>query len=107
MFVKSIEEGSPNKEEGVKRGWEGDVGGTLGEFVHGYGSVRNFPTMHPVMYEEIACCVFEQDYDLIPVSFRGPSGIRLGKVSVVDSGGAIRAELEGLEDGARYRGRRD
>ena len=60
---------------------KGDVGGTLGEFVHGYGSVRNFPTMHPVMYEEIVCCVFEQDYDLIPVSFRGPSGIRLGKVS--------------------------
>ena len=78
-----------------------------GKFVHGYGSVRNFPTMHPVMYEEIACCVFEQDYDLILVSFRGPSGIRLGKVSVVDSGGARRAELEGLEDGARYRGRRD
>ena len=60
---------------------KGDVGGTLGEFVHGYGSVRNFPTMHPVMYEEIACCVFEQDYDLILVPFRGPSGIRLGKVS--------------------------
>ena len=81
--------------------------GYAGKFVHGYGIVRNFPTMHPVMYEEIACCVFEQDYDLILVSFRGPSGIRLGKVSVVDSGGARRAELEGLEDGARYRGRRD
>jgi hypothetical protein len=107
VFVESIEGGSPNKEEGVKRGWEGDIGGTLGEFVHGYGSVRNFPTMHTVMYEEIACCVFEQDYDLILVSFRGPSGIRLGKVSVVDSGDARRAELEGLVDKERYRGRRD
>ena len=57
--------------------------------------------MHPVMYKEIACCVFEQDYDLILVPFRGPSGIRLGKVSVVDSGGAIRAELEGLEEVGR------
>ena len=60
--------------------------------------------MHPVMYEEIVCCVFEQDYDLIPVSFRGPSGIRLGKVSVVDSGGPRRAELEGLEDKSEVQG---
>ena len=78
--------------------------GYAGKFVHGYGSVRNFPTMHPVMYEEIACCVFEQDYDLILVPFRGPSGIRLGKVSVVDSGGARRAELEGLEDKSEVQG---
>ena len=55
---------------------------SAGKFVHGYGSVRNFPTMHTVMYEKIDCCVFEQDYDLILVPFRGPSGIRLGKVSV-------------------------
>ena len=48
--------------------------------------------------------MFEQDYDLIPVSFRGPSGIRLGKVSVVDSGGARRAELEGLEDKSEVQG---
>ena len=39
--------------------------------------------MHSVMYEEIACCVFGQDNDLILVPFRGPLGIRLGKVSVV------------------------
>ena len=63
--------------------------------------------MHTVMYKEIACCVLGQGNNLIIISFRGPSGIRLGKVSVVDSGGARRAELEGLEDGARYRGRRD
>ena len=37
--------------------------------------------MHSVMYEEIACCVFGQDNDLILVPFRGPLGIRLGKVS--------------------------
>ena len=56
--------------------------------------------MHTVMYEEIPCCVLGQDNDLIIVSFRGPSGIRLSKVSVV---AARRAEQEGLEDRSKGR----
>ena len=36
---------------------------SAGKFVNGFGSVRNFPAMHTVMYEEIACCVFGQDND--------------------------------------------
>ena len=89
--------------------------GYAGKFVHGYGSVRNFPTMHPVMYEEIACDVLGQGNYLIIVPFRGPLGIRLGKVSVV---AAARDEPSrrdwrtGARDGARdtwlrYRRRRD
>ena len=60
--------------------------------------------MHTVMYEEIACGVLGQGNYLIIVSFRGPSGIRLGKVSVV---AAARDELSrrdwrtGARDGAR------
>ena len=54
-----------------------------GKFVHGFGSVRNFPAMHTVMYEEIDCSVLGLGNDLIIIPCRGPLGIRLGKVSVV------------------------
>ena len=71
--------------------------------------------MDTVMYEEFACNMLWQENYFIIVPFRGPSGIRLGKVSVV---AAARDEPSrrdwrtGARDGARdtwmrYRRRRD
>ena len=67
----------------------------------GFGSVRNFPAMHTVMYEEIDCGVFGLGYDLIIISCRGPLGVRLGQVSVV---AAARDEPSGRDWRRRTKG---